>query len=147
SSAIFAQGSYQLTDAVSLTLGLRYSDESRELVSFNRNGLGCAVAVSLRDAPGLCQSTQKFDDSSTDYLFTVNYQPVDNLSLYFKNATGFRSGGLNLRGTNEATFRPFESENVTDYEIGMKADWLDRRLRTNVAFFYSDYKDIQRNVI
>jgi iron complex outermembrane receptor protein len=147
SNAIFAQGTYQLTDAVSLTLGLRYSDESRELVSFNRNGAGCTIAPSLRDAPGLCQSSQTFDDSSTDYLFTINYQPVDFISTYFKVATGFRSGGLNLRGTNEATFQPFKSESVTDYEIGMKADWLDRRLRTNIAFFYSDYQDIQRNVI
>src|SRR5690606_33156376 len=76
--------------------------------------------------------------------------------VYFKTATGFRSGGQNLRGgdafnrDSEATiasFRDFAPEEVTEYEIGFKADWLDSRLRTNIAVFYDEYEDIQRSTM
>src|SRR5690606_9956364 len=54
--------------------------------------------------------------------------------------------GQNMRGNVPGTFDPFEPETVTDYEVGMKADFLDSRVRANLAAFTSDYKDAQREV-
>jgi len=52
-------------------------------------------------------------------------------------------GGYNQR-SNPAL--PYAPEIVTDYEIGAKSDWFDRRLRVNLAVYHSNYKDIQRSV-
>jgi iron complex outermembrane receptor protein len=76
---------------------------------------------------------------------TVAYNISDTLSTYGKVATGYRSGGASESASD---FRQgFGPETLLTYEVGMKADWLDRRLRTNIAVFYSDYKDIQLDVL
>jgi len=68
--------------------------------------------------------------------------------VYAKTGTGFRSGGHNLRGgIDPSTFQTFNPERVKDYELGLKADWLDRRVRTNFAVYRTNYKNIQRVVL
>jgi iron complex outermembrane recepter protein len=81
--------------------------------------------------------------SSTTPSATIDYQPTDDVYLYATYSKGFKSGGYNIGGSQAA----FDAEKITDYEIGAKADWLERRLRTNLALFYYDYKDIQANRI
>lgn len=75
---------------------------------------------------------------------TVNYQLDDNVNLYGKVVTGYKSGGFNLRA---AFFtEPFDEENVTSYELGWKTELMNRRVRFNGALFYMDYEDIQLNI-
>jgi iron complex outermembrane receptor protein len=63
--------------------------------------------------------------------------------LYAKTSSGFRAGGTNQRSDPALPYAP---ETVTDYEIGAKSDWFDRRLRVNLAAYHSNYKNIQRSV-
>src|SRR5690606_19346837 len=64
--------------------------------------------------------------------------------LYASASRGFKSGGFNGRPTQgPGDVKSFAPEYVWSYEAGIKADWLDRRVRTNLAVFHTDYKGIQ----
>lgn len=80
---------------------------------------------------------------------TLQYQPSADRMFYGAVRHGFRSGGFSLRATSDAEFEPFNPEFVTEYELGTKNDWnfgAEAALRTNLALFYQDYTDVQRQV-
>jgi iron complex outermembrane receptor protein len=60
---------------------------------------------------------------------------------YAKIATGYRAGGFSESSPDFS--RGFEPEEVTSYELGLKSDAFAGRLRTNLALFLADYKDMQ----
>jgi iron complex outermembrane receptor protein len=69
---------------------------------------------------------------------------TDNLFLYATVAKGFKGGGYDDTPANPAqASTPFNPEEVTNYEIGFKADFFDRRMRLNADIFYMDYTDLQ----
>jgi len=152
SYAAFAQGSYDLTDRLRLTLGARYSFDDRKLVSRNSSAGLCGVPAPGVDfavsgsADTQCPRTFKENYSDPSWLASLDFDVTDDVLAYAKFARGYRSGGLNIRGRNTAAlYTPFDSETVTEYEIGLKAELFDRMLQFNVAAFYDDYKDIQRS--
>lgn len=77
----------------------------------------------------------------------IEYQAMEDLLLYASWSRGFKSGGSNPRPLTAADAVPFGPEEVDQYEIGLKSDWFDRRLRANFAWYYSDYQDIQALVV
>jgi iron complex outermembrane receptor protein len=82
----------------------------------------------------------------------LDYKVTQDILAYVKFSQGFRSGGGQLRlgagvTDNGKAIPPFGPETVNDYEIGLKADWLDHTLRTNVAFYYDDYKNLQKTFL
>jgi iron complex outermembrane receptor protein len=153
--AIFAQTTYHITDALSLTAGGRYTKEKKSLVARNRfyNGAGgfnCNIPTdpAIKPDPNVCEGffSDTFDGWS--WLFSADYKVTDGALVYAKTSRSFRGGGQNLRGTTDPTsFTPFAPEFAQDYEIGVKADFLDRRVRLNLAGYITDYNDIQRSVI
>jgi len=152
SRAVFGQANWQFAPQWTLTLGARYSSDKRKLESRNANATGCTVpAPGVTDTPpGASQCPREFSDTFSDpsWLASLSYKPSDDLLLYGKVARGYRTGGQNLRGSNNIlTFTAFEPEQVTEYEAGLKADLFDGRLRLNLAAYYDDYKNIQRSVI
>jgi len=110
----------------SLTVGGRYTMDKRQADNF----------VSSR------AEARSYNFSPT---FVVNYQAMDNVSIYAKLASGYKSGGYNLRQASFAA--SFGPEKLTSYELGWKTEWLSRRLRWNTALFYEDYKDIQLDIL
>ena len=88
--------------------------------------------------------------SNMSYEAGTQYKITDDKMVYFRFAQGYRSGGIqgtgtpaNL-GTTASVF--YEPETVNSYEVGLKADWLDRNLRTNLTVFKNDYQNLQRNL-
>jgi iron complex outermembrane receptor protein len=74
----------------------------------------------------------------------VNYQFDPGLMAYLSYSTGFKSGGYDNRATRlDLAELPFNPEHVATYETGAKGEFLNRRLRANLAVFYNDYKDLQ----
>ncbi len=71
-----------------------------------------------------------------DWLAGVNYRPTDNILVYGKGSSGYISGGSD----NGTSFGP---ESITQFEVGEKADLLDKQLRVNTAAFWSDYRHYQ----
>lgn len=74
---------------------------------------------------------------------SVDIKWNDELSTYIKVATGYRAGGLCLRGNNQCFTPKYDPEKLVSYELGVKSYWLDRKIRLNIAIFNNEYKDIQ----
>jgi iron complex outermembrane receptor protein len=118
-------------DTVHLTAGGRYTHETRKgaLTTF----IG-ATGLPANNWP-LVYSNSRFDP-----MVTVAWDAAYGVNLYAKFSTGFRSGGANSRSTN---FRQFAPEEVNSYEIGAKTDFLDHRVRLNLAAYIMDRKGTQ----
>jgi len=144
----FGQVNWRITDKLAFTGGVRYSKEKKNLVSINSDGFGgCLVPVSLRDDPVICRATLGRTDSKPSWLASLEYKFTRDILAYAKFATGFRAGGLNMRGSRTlASFEPFGPETVTEYEAGLKTSLFDRSLIFNIAAFHDDYSDVQRTI-
>jgi len=140
SAAAFAQMSYQLDDALSITAGLRYTHETKKvniLPVFFPLPPGVLVPI-------LSETTGQNSFSNMSPRVSLDYKPHDNMMVYASFSKGFKSGGFTGRYVVPTPApKPFSPESVSAYEVGFKADFLDKRLRLNGAAFYSDYKDIQ----
>ena len=132
--AIYGQGSYDFSDELSVTLGLRYSEDDKELFQDQ------APDPFNPDSRIQASFDESFDNVSGN--ITVSYDWTLDVNTYLRYATGYKSGGYFSR-TPIAFQRPFDEETMESLEFGLKAQWLENRLRTNVAVFYSDYSDMQ----
>src|SRR5882757_7668394 len=142
SNSVYGQGTYSLTSTLNATAGIRYTDEKTHLTLENHNAVVCQVdGVPATGAPCI----NSFDNSFTNVSYTggFDWQAMERVMLYAKTSRGFRAGGTNQR-SNPAL--PYAPETVTDYEIGAKSEWFERRLRINLAAYHSNYKDIQRTI-
>ena len=74
---------------------------------------------------------------------TVNYQATQDVLLYAKASTGFRSGGFNTYATLPSAISTVQPETVREYEMGAKTEWLGHRLRLNGDVFYYNYTNQQ----
>ena len=155
SNSAYAQASYAVLHNVNLTAGLRWTSEHLEetAASFagpdENFGLGpYEVCLVPSTTPGVnlpitaCNRSFPTSFSNVSYTAGVDWSPTDDMLVYVKTSTGFKAGGVNGYGD----FNAFAPEKVTDYEIGIKSDWLDHRLRFNLAGFYDRYDNIQRSV-
>ncbi len=151
--ALFAQGTYAVTDRLNATVGLRYTEEKKELTSHNRSFNQITQSFVCQVPPGnlpIDECSADFSDTFSDpsWLVSADYQLRDGLMTYASISKGFRGGGQNLRGSvDPASFTSFEPEVATTYELGLKGDFLDRLLRVNAAAYLTDYEDIQRSII
>ncbi len=94
---------------------------------------------------------KKFDD--VNVLANIAYNWTDELMTYFTYSEGFKTGGFDQRFaappidpvTGALTNAPstFDPETVKSFEIGVKSQWLDNRVRLNLALFHTDYSDLQ----
>jgi iron complex outermembrane receptor protein len=167
--AVFSQVEWSFNDNWRTTVGVRYTDEDRELYrkryNIDQETLGVnggVIAPAFNGAwivdrsvfeynPGFGFVTRDVTEDSvgaddTSFMGSIQYvinEPdwIDTGSIYLTYSEGFLSGGLSEAPTDE--FDIFEPEEVENWELGFKLDMLDRRLRVNGVFFYSDYKNRQ----
>ncbi|MBB3861290.1 iron complex outermembrane receptor protein [Novosphingobium hassiacum] len=132
--AIFASGNLRPADGITISGGLRYNIETRNLDFRQTN-------TSFVPLPNLTAQLDRKDENLSGNL-SVTYEFASNARVYASVARGFKSGGFNpdIVGSTDISFGP---ENAWSYEAGFKADLLDRKLRVNAAAFYTDYKDLQ----
>ncbi|EHJ61731.1 TonB-dependent receptor [Novosphingobium pentaromativorans] len=128
SKAAYAQGEFHLTDALSVVGGIRFTQDKKS----GRETVPGSVAMPSNGA----SVPIRYKDDRVTYLIGVNYKPTDDILAYAKYSTGYISGGQLATIT-------FEPETASSLEAGVKADLFDRMLRTNVALFHVDYKNIQ----
>jgi len=147
SQAVFGQLTYGLTEQWDLTLGYRYSDNEKDYFYQLCNSTGTVVGIeNCIDAP--LERTGNMSVQESNVNVTLGWKPTDNIYAYASFADGFRDGGFPARFNTRAANIPdpitfFSPEYVDTYEIGLKADWAGGRLRTNFAWFYSDYQNLQ----
>jgi len=133
--AAYAHGIYSLTEDLELTLGIRYTEDDRNGFLFNEN-LGM---VSFDER---LKNDEDWDNTS--YLATINYAINDDMRVYATYSTGYNAGGFNARASTLASWQDaVDEEKIDAYEIGLKSEWWDQRVRANVAVFYNEFDDIQ----
>lgn len=168
SYAVFAQGTYEITDRLSVTAGLRQNWDNRDISMLNRTYNAavstteqtCRFTLDLDNDPSTAETLPPIDqcvfqDSTSfdelTYNLSAEYKVRRDLLLYLAHRHGYRTGGYSARGNSEATLSDtFEPEFVDDLELGVKADWDlpgGAFLRTNLATYYAEYKDQQRIVV
>ncbi|WP_417320655.1 TonB-dependent receptor [Emcibacter sp.] len=148
--AAFTEWTYDFTDALSLSGGLRYTEETKgmKLIAFNINP---ATAPDPNPLPSTVPplfvdpSLHEQDFSAVTGTIKLQYRWNDSIMTYASWSQGFKSGGFNQR-YNDAppNNQPitFDQEEAENYEIGFKADVSDT-LRLNGAIFHTDYTDLQ----
>jgi iron complex outermembrane receptor protein len=136
--AAFAQASYRITDPLTVNLGVRYTDEHKDY-TFSRKTRTGVTYVPLAAIDGL---RSDYDGSKVDYRANVQYEWTDQVMTYGQVATGFKGGGISPRPFSAAQAVPFEPETLTSYELGVKSDLFNRRMRVNASVFFSDYTDM-----
>lgn len=158
STAVFGQFNWEITDRLTLTGGARYTWDTKSItvishanqnfinVPLEGTFIGCTLPVELLDNPGACRASREDSFSDPSWLISADYDVTDSMLVYAKVARGFRAGGQNLRGNSLFTLQPFGPETITEYEIGLKSEFFDRRVRLNIAAFYDEYNGVQRTV-
>jgi iron complex outermembrane receptor protein len=140
SMAVFGNLRYSFTEKWSTSVGLRYTRESKDLL------LTPLTPCSGPGFTGCATAKTPFSESwnNTSPRVTLEYRPTDG-QMYFASWTrGFRSGNFNARAPSLAGVGPADPEQADQFEIGLKGDFLDGTLRTNVSVFYTMYDNIQR---
>jgi len=149
SLAGYIQGDVHLSTALTLTAGVRYTDEKKTLrIADNRAGCGNTAGVACLDQGNLIAATGAPIPTTQSFRawtprVAVSYALRPDLLLFAGAARGFKSGGWNGRARSADTLLPFGAETGWTYEGGVKSEWLDNRLRVNVTAFLLDTKDVQ----
>jgi iron complex outermembrane receptor protein len=153
SYAVFADFSYDVTDALSVSVGGRFTKDEKEGTVFRQRYLGIrspyfgnTTAVPfLGEAPRTNYTRTREFEKFTPRI-AVNYKFGPDLTAYASWGEGFKSGGFDMRGDAvlyPATVNGYAPETVETYEIGLKGSLLDRRLTFATAIFDSSYENQQ----
>lgn len=135
--AVFGQVSWSPLEAVELTLGGRYTEETVET-----GGEGGFHILAF--APVLFAPDNKDTYSNFSPMASVSYSFDDDVMAYFTVAQGWKAGGFNRVPPDQAAADlSFDSEESTNWELGLKGTWFDRRLVSNLAVFYVDISEQQ----
>jgi iron complex outermembrane receptor protein len=146
----FADVSFDLTDALSISLGGRYTKDDKLGHVYRQNFTGLISPLFGNNAavPGLVRSNFTSSDSYSKFTprVSVRYAFNPDLTGYVSYSQGFKSGGFDMRA--DAILTPtsvngYQPEEVDSYEAGLKCYFFDRRLSLNSAVFYAKYHDQQ----
>ncbi len=152
SYAGFADMTYDLTDTLSLTGGVRYTYDDKEFaryVRFNDYVVAFAFPTETRindqgqyDPNGRVGWLESDDNwSKLTPRAVLQWQPTDDHMFYVSYSEGYKAGGFN--STGEILAPSFDPEEVDTWEAGAKTSWFDDHLRVNGAVFSYDYNNLQ----
>lgn len=136
SVSVYGQGTFHLTDSMRLIAGLRYTDDEvySEVTNFFGRGGTAVLEVQSEKLTG---------------RGVVEFNLNDDTMVYASYTRGFKPGGSNLTYGREDVIAPivvlpvFKDETVDAWELGIKTDFADNRVRLNAAAFYYEYKNLQ----
>jgi len=141
SVAVFGQGSYAITEALTATVGARMTWEKKEGHFIGRKISGPGLPPPLA-ADYDVRGSQKWDAFTP--RFSLDWQASENALVYVSAARGFKSGGFQgIAGSGPSQSTPYDPEFAWSYEGGAKTQWFDNRLRLNLSVFKTDYEDLQ----
>ena len=151
SFGIFNKYDLSISEQWQMSLGLRYSYEKKHGRIEQSNQLSVLGCVPPLNTNLICSVTPDGSnyDGTLDFeaitgAFSSSYFLTADSMIYGSLSTGFKAGGFSLQnGTATDESRPYGEENVTNYEIGLKSEFLDKRARINAAAFYTEYEDFQ----
>ena len=133
SIAVFGQGSFDVTDSLTLTAGARYTDESRAFAGINQTS-------GLTNDPAFADND--FDNLS--YTAKIDFDVSDDVMIYASYSTGFKGSGFSPDCFDAvACFLPVREEEVATIEGGFRSSLFDNRLLFNGTYFHNSYDGLQ----
>lgn len=141
SYALFALANVHPTEQLTLSLGGRYSWDNKDYSIDTKVFANSVFNAASSFAGSLKGSWHKFTPR-----VTLQYKASDNAMLFANWSKGYKAGGFNSRGTRPGNVGPYNPENVTSYEVGLKSDLADRTIRFNLTGFLNKFKDLQGGV-
>ncbi len=144
--AAFGEVSYKPASTLTLSVGARYTIDNKQMEASARILSLGLPGDTLSPAP--LRSPYAIDVEKTWREFTprfaIEWKPARDVLFYASAARGFKGGGWQSATPDLATaLRPFNPETAWNYEIGVKSEFFDRRVRLNLAAFRLDFKDLQ----
>jgi iron complex outermembrane receptor protein len=134
SIAVFAESIVKLGHNVRLTVGGRYTWETKDFnIDFT--------------VPGKFSAAAKKTFSDPTGRVILDWKPNPDTMLYASWSRGFRSGGFNGRATSATSIGPYNPERVDSYEAGIKSDLMGGKLRINPTAFWVNYDNKQEDII
>ena len=153
SQAAFVHSTFHLTDKFDLSAGARYTKDQKDYIYHRHNPDGSLPVppTGFPFAPtqppnavlaGLDGTSASFSSNQFDWRVALDYQWSDSFMTYIQASTGYKGGGINPRPFYVSQEMAFDPETLTTYEVGVKSDFADNRIRLNVAAFFNKYEDI-----
>ncbi len=159
SKGVYFNSEYVLGDAWTVFAGIRHDQDKKDhtqdsfATTFAReardlsvqctsnscqDGIGF-VQISVRDS-SIERYAGKGDSewSATTWNVGAQYRPKDDTMIYGRISTGYRPGGFFGYGTSRAPWE-FDSEEMTNYEVGVKGLYLDGALQFSATYFFQDF--------
>jgi iron complex outermembrane receptor protein len=161
--AVFGDATFDFSDQLSLSLGGRYTWDTREASILRQNYLGGGSPVFGGAGVAFGAPGTDFDGKRSFKKFTprasLTFKPTPDHTLYASYSQGFKGGGFDPRGVGVnapdtdgngirsdaeiAAFLSFRPEKVESYEVGYKGSLMDGAVNVALAGFYADYTDVQ----
>lgn len=154
SYALFGQANWNISDALSLTAGLRYTHEKKK-GAFNQfwaagTDLSSLAPAQATAAAGLrnrfnpiTSYSARLNDDSVSGLLTLSWKFAPDALAYASYSRGNKSGGLNLTNLPSGAVPEVRPEQVDNFEIGLKSQLFDRKLTLNGAAYWTEVSDYQ----
>lgn len=144
SLAIYGQGTYDLNDSWSLTLGLRYTKDEKEIFASELNAAG------VEKIPGGVKNDD--DWNAISGRISLEWQATNDVFVFASFARGYRSGGFNDRirtnlPNDNFGINSFDEEILEMFELGLRSELFDSRVRLNLTAFYGEYQDQQLSAL
>lgn len=160
SKAVFATAIIRPVDNFTLTLGGRYTHESKAYTFYRYSldgttinpfldpvGAANGAGYSGSNGTALTGRTGQYSGNRFDYRVSVDYRFSPEVLAYATISTGFKGGGIAPRPYNAAQAVPFGPEKLTAFEVGLKTDLFDRRVRFNASAYLNKFKGAQLTLL
>ncbi len=146
--AAYGQASFDITDRLTATAGIRFFKSHNTLFGFFGYGQGFSGST----GEAACFDPQQFhgapcvdlnrgiEEEGTTWSTNLTYHFSPDVMVYGTVSTGFRPGGVNRRIFQQPLFN---SDTLTNYELGVKSSWDQNRFRLNMSIFQEDWNDFQ----
>lgn len=137
--ALYGEATVHITDRLHFTAGGRFSFEEKSFTAAGEVESGAPLIVRNFTAVNADENWTSFDSR-----FALSYDLTDNVLLYGVVSEAFKSGGFTgSPSTPERATDPFDPENVTNYEVGIKSRLFDQRMQLNLTGFWTEIEDLQ----
>ena len=139
SLAGYGQLSFGITDKLTATAGLRYTDDLKDVTASQNNLVSGVLKYPVQSG--------RFSSHALSPRFSLDYRVTPDVMLYASAAQGAKNGGYNGAAARPSDFVPFADEKVWTYEGGIRSTFLGGRARFNATGFYSDYRNLQLQIL
>lgn len=143
SKALFAHVAWTPIDKLTLNGGIRYTKETKTYQYIRQRPYNDPTSVTANGVLPLNGTIGAYSGERVDYRANIQYAVTDDVMAYAQFSTGYKGGGVNPRPFFVQQALAFGPETLNSYELGLKTDLFDRKVRFNVAAFLSKYKGIQ----